>query len=178
YRIPSPFKSGFGKTLLGGWGVESLLTARTGMPVNLIGSTVTIDGLIFTSRPDVVYGVPQRLYGPQYPGGMAFNKAAFVSAGTTRQGTMGRGVLRGFGLVQENFTIQRQFRVTERVGLQFRTEFFNIFNHPNFGPPGSQLTSALFGLSTQALATSMGGLNALYQTGGPRSIQFAMRLQF
>jgi hypothetical protein len=63
-------------------------------------------------------------------------------------------------------------------------EFFNIFNEPNFGPPTNVLTSPLFGYSTQTLANSLGsggangGFNPLYQIGGPRSIQLALRLEF
>jgi len=70
------------------------------------------------------------------------------------------------------------------MGLRFRSEFFNIFNHPNFGNPNNSLTSPLFGHSTQTLASFLGsggangGFNPLYQTGGPRSIQLALKLQF
>jgi hypothetical protein len=70
------------------------------------------------------------------------------------------------------------------LGLRFRAEFFNIFNHPNFGNPNNSLTSPLFGRSTQTLANSLGsggangGFNPLYQIGGPRSIQLALKLQF
>lgn len=80
--------------------------------------------------------------------------------------------------------MQRQFRLTERVALRFRAEFFNILNHANFGPPTNLLTSALFGRSTQTLANALGsggangGFNPLYQIGGPRSIQLALKLQF
>jgi hypothetical protein len=58
------------------------------------------------------------------------------------------------------------------------------YSHPNFGPPDNNLTDALFGLSTQTLASSLGsggangGFNPLYQIGGPRSIQLALKLQF
>jgi hypothetical protein len=78
----------------------------------------------------------------------------------------------------------RSVVITQKVSLRFRSEFFNIFNHPNFGPPNNDLTSALFGRSTQTLASSLGsggpngGLNPLYQIGGPRSIQLALRLEF
>jgi len=76
------------------------------------------------------------------------------------------------------------FRVTERVGLRFRGEFFDILNHPNFANPTNSLTSPLFGRSTQSLANGLGsggangGFNPLYQIGGPHSIQLALKLQF
>ena len=93
-------------------------------------------------------------------------------------------MLRGFGASQLDLAVQRQFRMTDKLGLRFRAEFFNIFNHPNFGNPVNDLTSPLFGHSTQTLASSLGsggangGLNPLYQIGGPRSIQLVLKLQF
>jgi hypothetical protein len=54
-----------------------------------------------------------------------------------------------------DLALQRQFHLTERLGLRFRAEFFNIFNHPNFGSPTNTLTSPLFGYSTQMLASSL-----------------------
>jgi hypothetical protein len=98
------------------------------------------------------------------------------------QGNFGRNVLRGFGATQADVALQRQFHLTEKVGLRFRSEFFNIFNHPNFGNPNNNLTDPLFGHSTQTLASSLGsggangGFNPLYQIGGPRSIQLALKL--
>jgi len=80
--------------------------------------------------------------------------------------------------------VQRQFHITDNVALRFRSEFFNIFNHPNFGSPNNSLPSPLFGRSTQTLANSLGsggpnaGFSPLYQIGGPRSIQLALKLQF
>ena len=65
------------------------------------------------------------------------------------------------------------------VSLQARADFFNTFNHPNFGPPTNYLTFPLFGQATQMLGTSLGsggqngGFNPLYQIGGPRSAQVA-----
>ena len=128
--------------------------------------------------------MPLELFGSQYPGGKIFNKAAFTTAPAGQQGNFWRNVLRGFGAFQTDFAVQRQFRLTEKLGLRFRSEFFNIFNHPNFGPPSNDLTSPLFGRSTQTVASSLGsggpngGFNPLYQIGGPRSIQLALRLVF
>ncbi|WP_035350302.1 hypothetical protein [Edaphobacter aggregans] len=96
----------------------------------------------------------------------------------------GRNVLRGFGATQVDFAIQRQFQLTEKLRLNFRSEFFNIFNHPNFGFSNNNLTSPLFGRLTQTLASRLGsggpngGFNPLYQIGGLRSIQLALKLQF
>jgi hypothetical protein len=124
------------------------------------------------------------VYGSQYPGGKIFNPAAFTAPPKGQQGDFGRNVLRAFGAWQADFALQRQFRITENIGLRFRSEFFNIFNHPNFGPPDNTLTDAHFGQSTQTLASSLGsggangGFSPLYQVGGPRSIQLALKLQF
>ena len=120
----------------------------------------------------------------QFPGGKVFNKAAFVAPPAGQQGNFGRNVLRGFGAAQMDLAVQRQFHLTEKLGLRFRSEFFNIFNNPNFGNPNTSLTSPLFGRSTQTLANSLGsggpngGFSPLYQIGGPRSVQLAMKVQF
>jgi hypothetical protein len=123
------------------------------------------------------------LYGSEYPGGKAFNTVAFTPAPQGRQGNLGRNVLRGFGARQVDIGLQREFHFWANVGLRFRAEFFNIFNHPNFGSPNNALNGPLFGKSTQTLASSLAGgnnagFNPLYQIGGPRSIQLALRLQF
>ena len=100
------------------------------------------------------------------------------------QGNLGRNALRGFGATQVDLTLRRQFKIYERLSLQARADFFNIFNHANFGPPTNYLTSPLFGQSTQMLGASLGaggqngGLNPLYQIGGPRSVQLSLKLVF
>ena len=99
------------------------------------------------------------------------------------QGNLGRNALRGFGAAQIDLTLRRQFKLHERLSPQACADFFNIFNHPNFGPPINYLSSPLFG-QTQMLGSSLGsggqngGLNPLYQIGGPRSAQLALKLLF
>src|SRR5262249_27903744 len=141
-------------------------------------------GTALSYRPNVNPGVPLELAGAGYPGGKVFNKAAFTAAPTGIQGNFGRNVLRGFDATQADIGVQRIFRITEELGLRFRAEFFNIFNHPNFGSPTNTTTSPLFGRATQTLANALGsggvngGFNPLYQIGGPRSIQLALKVQF
>ncbi len=109
-----------------------------------------------------------------------------------RQGNLGRNALRGFGATQWDFAVHREFPVHEAVKLQFRAELFNVLNHPNFGPPSGDISGILqpnFGQATQMLGQSLNGggifsnlgggaFNPLYQIGGPRSIQFALKLAF
>jgi len=184
YNLPSPESNKIAHATLGGWSVDGFIFARTAPPVDVVSGLVFADGIDLYPRPDVVPGVPLVLYQSQYPGGKAFNPAAFTPPPTGQQGDFGRNVLRGFGAWQADVAFQRQFQLTEKVGLHFRGEFFNLFNHPNFGPPDNNLTDALFGLSTQTLASSLGsggangGFNPLYQIGGPRSIQLALKLVF
>jgi hypothetical protein len=184
YNLPSPERSKFAHSALGSWSLDSFIFARTAPPVDVVGAIEFADGIALYPRPDVVPGVPLVLHGSQYPGGKAFNLAAFTPPPTGQQGDFGRNVLRGFGAWQADVAFQRQFQLTEKVGLRFRGEFFNLFNHPNFGPPDNNLTDALFGQSTQTLASSLGsggangGFSPLYQIGGPRSIQLALKLVF
>ena len=150
----------------------------------MVGPIFFGDGTALIPRPNVVPGVPLVLFGAGYPGGKILNSAAFTSPPVGQQGDFGRNVLRGFGAAQTDVALQRQFRLAEQVGLRFRAEFFNVLNHPNFGSPINNLTSPLFGHSTQTLANSLGsggangGFNPLYQIGGPRSVQLALKLQF
>jgi hypothetical protein len=172
------------RTAFGGWSVNTFVLARSAPPVDVVGAIYFGAGTALYPRPNVVPGVPLVLYGSQYPGGKAFNPAAFTSAPAGQQGDFGRNVLRGFGAWQADFALQRQFHITEQLGLRFRAEFFNVFNHPNFGSPTNTLTGPFFGQSTQTLASSLGsggangGFSPLYQIGGPRSIQLALKLLF
>jgi len=184
YELPSPRSQKALHAIVGGWSVDSFILARSAPPVDVVSGVVFAAGVALNPRPNVVPGMPLELFGSQYPGGKIFNKAAFTVAPSGQQGDFGRNVLRGFAAWQADIAVQRQFRLTEKLGLRLRSEFFNIFNHPNFGNPSNSLTSPLFGHSTQTLASSLGsggangGFNPLYQIGGPRSIQLALKLQF
>lgn len=196
YEIPSSHgANGVLRALSSGWAMDSLFRANSAAPVDITTGDFSF-GLIWNTdatnqRPNVVPGQPWYLYGSQYPGGKRINPAAFVApADTFTQGDLGRNSLRGFGAWQEDFALRRTFALTERFSLLFRIEAFNIFNHNNFGDPGAQsdganhLNSPNFGFSTQVLSNSLGtggadgGFSSLYQIGAPRSLQFALKLQF
>jgi hypothetical protein len=102
------------------------------------------------------------------------SKAAVVEANVEAT----RNFVRGFGALQMNTAIRRDFPIHESLSLQFRVEAFNIFNHPSFGSINGGCCGPTFGLATATLANSLGTLNPLYQMGGPRSMQFSLRLNF
>jgi hypothetical protein len=128
------------------------------------------------------------------PGGQGINPNSFspvpVDTNTgepTRLGTTPRNFVRGLGALQMDFAVRREFPIYERLKLQFRAEAFNIFNHPNFGiidgncggtPGVPGCTNPTFGEARSTLANSLGVLSPLYQQGGPRSLQFALKLVF
>jgi hypothetical protein len=81
--------------------------------------------------------------------------------------------------VQADVTLSRDFPFTERVGIQFRAEAYNIFNHPRFGSIYNSLDNGpLFGQAYTSFASQLGGLGSIYQLGGARSMQVALKLHF
>ena len=112
--------------------------------------------------------------GTLYPGTPTqyFNPAAFLPPATGTYGNVSRDALTGPGLSELDFSASRNARLTERLGLQFRAEFFNILNHANFLTPNEVVyTSATSGISPTA-----GVITATSTTS--RQIQFGAKLQF
>ena len=187
YDIPAP-GSGIWKSVFGNWSTDSIIYARTAPPVNVVTGQNTFGAFLSAAnsvqRPNLVPGVPVWISDSNVAGGKRINKAAFSVPTGPVQGNLGRNVLNGFGATEVDLTLRRQFKLRERLSLQARADLFNIFNHPNFGPPVNYMTSPLFGQATQMLGSSLGaggltgGLNPLYQIGGPRSAQFALKLMF
>jgi len=168
-----------------GWGLDGVVSLRTATPVD--GTFYRDLGFgIYNLRPDAVAGQSLMLADANVAGGRRFNYDAFEipQEFPGRQGTLGRNVLRGFGVAQMNVTVRREFRVWEGLKLQVRAEMFNALNRPAFADPAGALLSPQFGYSTRMLGRSMGrggvngGVNPLYQMGGPRSVQLALRLVF
>jgi hypothetical protein len=178
YNLPKISGPALLQALTRGWGLDLLVRYQSAFPVNPIGSQVTAGGTFYQARPNLVPGQPLYINDPAVPGGRRFNRAAFIRAAAGQQGDFPRNGLRGFPASQVDLALNREFRLRESLRLQLRAEVFNLFNHPNFGPPQQIITSGLFGRPNRMLNQSLGGLNGLYQMGGPRSGQLAIKVSF
>ncbi len=181
WDLPHTDQTGWVEAVANGWGLDLRQQARTSLPLTVIG-TQTLDpqsGQFTQYLPNTVPGQPVYLHGP-YPGGRILNYQAFVAAPTGQQGNVARNAYRTFPAVQFDAAVRRDFRLVDHLRLQFRAEAFNLANHPQFGAVYNYLSygPSLFGYSYQSLNATLGGLNSLYQNGGPRSFQFMLKLTF
>jgi hypothetical protein len=152
--------------LISGWGINGVTTFQSGNPLP-VSLAVNQNGFGAGQLPNRT-GVSAKLEGPaQERLDQWFNTAAFAIPGAWRFGNSARTMpdARSHGVNNFDVTAFKNTQVTERVGLQFRTEVFNLFNRVRFGYPGTALGNPQFGVIS-------GQLN------DPRLIQLALRLLF
>lgn len=189
YEVPSGYRNAVANAVLSHWSFVSRTTARSGLPIDLIGYT-TIgagSGAQLNYHPNVVAGQPIYVQDRTVASGRRINYNAFTPATTTVggvttyvEGNSGRNSVRGYDAVEQNVAVQRDFPIYHRAGILFRMEAFNVLNHAIYGSVYNNLStgSTLFGTTSGTLNNQLGGLNSLYQTGGPRSLQAALKFHF
>jgi hypothetical protein len=189
YDLPSSYPDTWKRVLWSRWGSDLRFTARTAFPVEIQGPELTdpATGNEYYGLLNYNSKVPLYLNQAGAPRGRVVNVAAFSAPLAGQQGNSPRNFVRGFGENEVNLAIRREFPLHERLHLLFRAEAFNILNHPNFGyinsfcgnpSAGEPCTTFTFGQATETLSSSLGGLTPIYQQGGPRSLQFALKLLF
>ena len=159
--------NGFVDALLGGWRLTGINTMASGLPVNLSYSptaTAQVSTAVNpTYRPNYVGG---DVYSSEKSPTNYFNRAAFAQPSISEVfGTLGRNIARGPALYNFDAGMHKAFSFTERVRLEFRGEFFNLFNKTNFGSPNANISNANFGTITGLASPA-------------RQIQFALKLVF
>jgi hypothetical protein len=169
-----PFKT---NRLVSGWQFGVVQQAQTGSPLTPTLAIGPGAGISLTVRPDL-NGTVQTTGDPaQY----FANKAVFVSPcvpavppatlQTCHPGSLGRNAISGPGFLDTDFSVTKNTKINERFNLQFRSEFFDLFNHPNFGNPALTTTSSAFGRITSTRFPTG-------DFGSARQIQFALKLIF
>jgi hypothetical protein len=165
YTYEVPFGEnlkGAAKLLANGWQLVGIHSFTTGTPFTIHAMT-DFSNAGGDARPNAVVGVSD-----EPSGGRSrqqwFNPAAFTNPVSGQFGNVGRNTISGPGNVTIDFSIFKNFPINERARFQFRTEFFNLINHPNFRSP-----------STTYDGSNPGELTA---AGTSRQIQFAIKLLF
>jgi outer membrane receptor protein involved in Fe transport len=177
-NLPVAGKYDWATAITKDWSLQSIIVARSGFPFNaqIYGYS---PGGYAVSRPDLVPGQPLWIRNPDAGGGKSLNPDAFVVPNTVRQGTEGRNDIAGFGLTQMDLSLGRLFSIRERCKLQLRVDVFNLLNHPNFtNPQGLIQFGPSYFQSSKLLNNGLGGLNPLFQEGGPRSMQLSAKISF
>ncbi len=166
------------RTLTNDWTLSAMFRARSGLPINVHVPVARNSQQSVQRRPDLVPGVPLTVADGSAPGGWVLNRNAFAANPTaTTHGSLGRNAVRGFGAAQVDVSLARTLPLG-RARADLRLEVFNVFNRANFADPSGNLNATNFGVSTQMLNRGLGGLNPLYQFGGPRSVQLSLRLSY
>jgi hypothetical protein len=167
---------GLSGALAGGWALSGIGTARTGLPLTITisrAASALLDGNSTSpQRPDLVPGVSLIPAGGQTPQHW-INPAAFSIPANGKWGSAGRNLARAPDIWQIDTALTKRNQITERVGLEFRAEAFNILNRAQFGAPNTNLSAAgSFGQITQPFNPGATG------TGTPRQFQFMLRMTF
>jgi hypothetical protein len=167
YDLPTPRRLGNGhlvQNTIGGWELSGIITLQSGFPITPNISFDNSESLNFADRPNLLLGVPFFPAGTRTPNRW-FNPAAFAVAPPGHYGNAGRDIIEGPGIFTWDLGLMKNFSLTERTKLQFRGEFFNITNHPNFGTPDALVDTPEAGIISST-------------TTNPRQMQFALRLSF
>jgi hypothetical protein len=153
---------------LGGWKLAAIGLARSGAPLNVPQATNTAGSDNLTNqRPDRVPGVAPYVANPTPD--LWLNLAAFSPAPRGRYGNSGRNPITGPDFVQVDGSAIKDTRITEHVNLQFRAEFFNFPNRPNFAAPNTVAGTPNYGRIFNTFGRTIGA-------GISRQIQFGLRL--
>jgi hypothetical protein len=191
------------RSVFGGWETSSIWQTRSGLPTNI----QLVSGFFGnTTRPNLVSGQPTTVANASWPN-TSFNQAAFQAPPTyngnyvTNPSAISRNYLRGPAFFQWDLSLAKNFAVTEKVKLQFRTDLFNLLNHPNFANPDGGICASVdaatstapaqchllnpvtgerdvnpnFGKTTSTVATQSGGVVG---NGTARQAQFSLKLTF
>jgi hypothetical protein len=161
-----------------GWQISGIVSSTTGLPYTVFEGVDSLGFGTSVDNPRPNYTGANATIGN--PGGLWFNPAAFTLAPLGTFGNSGRLSLRGPGFQDTDMSITKDTKIREGMNLQFRAEFFNLFNHTNWGVPimangTANLYTAFVGGNPVA---NVNAGKILYDVGNPRQIQLALKLTF
>jgi hypothetical protein len=156
-----PFR---GNRFVEGWQLAAIVQAQSGNAVNIVTSDSTVNGVANTLRPNVAGPIDIIGDVEQW-----FDTSVFTPVAGF--GSLGRNVVIGPGFNNTDFSVIKNTKVSEKMRAQFRAEFFDLFNHANFGQPGNVVGSPSFGRITNTRFPTG-------ESGSSRQVQLALKLIF
>jgi hypothetical protein len=156
-------QGGVASYILGGWQANTIVTAQTGATIQLFAPDSSLSGGTHLSRPDCI-GDGRAGASDDPRTGLWLNPDAFAQPALGTFGNCGVGRYHGPGFTNADISLFKIFPIKERMRVEFRTEFFNAFNHANFSNPGSFFPFG-FGIISSTI-------------GDPREIQFGLKFYF
>jgi len=164
----------------GGWQLNGIVTLQTGSPYSVTAPNDGLLGFTHAVYGDCVgdpFASATTDHNSYTTTGFLINPAAFAAPAPGTFGNCAPRKFHGPGIQMVDLSLFKQFKFTERWQLQFRAEFFNAFNHPNFGNPSADVSSpGSFGRVSNTLAPILGTDSG--GPGDPREIQLALKLYF
>ena len=169
WDLPKSQLHGIAGGFINGWRTTGIVTWHSGFPFQIYSGTDNSFSGIGIDRADFIgTSLSQARLDPNRSHGALiqeyFNTALFVPNAVGTFGNTGRNILRGPGYFNTDFGLIKDTRMTERTTLQFRAEFFNLFNNVNFGQPDNSVADSTIGQITSAR--------------DPRILQFALKVLF
>ena len=182
WQLPFKFSNRYANGALSGWTLSQNFFARSGLPLTVIDGNVTVANYTPLNLPAQVLGSAQQSCANGLSTCLAFNQFATATAAFPNQRRNG---FRGPGFFDSDFTINKNFKLTERMALGIGANFYNVFNHPNFTNPdnnfadGDPVQGGTFGKILTTTAPPTGPYGA-FSAGLPsgRIVQFQGKLVF
>jgi hypothetical protein len=160
YVLPFAHAGMLPKRLTQGWSVNGITRFATGFPIALSQTgDRSLTGAGGVDRPDYVGGLVITQDVPNTPNHQYFNKTAFTSEVLGTMGNANQRFFHGPGIENWDLGLQKITKVRESMSVQFRAEFFNAFEHAQFGNPSGSFTSSNFGRVTSAKAGRIGQMS-------------------
>jgi hypothetical protein len=167
WQLPAWRTSKLSQRLTGGWAVSGIGTVQSGFPIRITssGDNELMGSFDFEAPGEPNQVAPFRRLDPRTAGGYYFDPASFTDAPLGQIGNAPRTVCCGPGILSFDFALHKNVSLTESTRLEFRTEFFNLFNHTQFFNPVGDITEGP-------------GFGSVTRARDPRLMQLALRLSF
>lgn len=167
WQIPGAPSTNWTRHLLNGWALSGILTVQSGFPIRVLSASdhELMNSYDYEPAGEPNQMAPFRRLNPQTSGGYYFDPASFVDPPLGQIGDAHRTICCGPGISNIDLGVHKTVPLRESTNLEFRTEFFNLFNHTQFFNPDGDITDG----------TTFGQVS---QARDPRLIQLAMRLTF